>query len=740
MIRAERHTMTDPVWTPLEECISASGRNYNTEKIRAAYDYAAQLHAGQMRQSGEPYISHPVAVAQIVVQLGLDTDSICAALLHDTVEDCADKTSLEEIAARFGKEVSMLVDGLTKLVSIDVEDKEEEKIENIRKMLLAMSKDIRVIFIKLCDRLHNMRTLGAKSEERRRAIALETMYIYAPLAHRLGISFIKTELENLSLSYLDPIGYNEVKNRIEERYGQSRKPLTDAKVSIEQKLRESGMHFELTGRIKSIYSLYNKMYNHSKSFDQIYDFYALRIIVDTELECYTALGIIHEMFRSIPGRFKDYISNPKPNMYRSLHTSVMSSGGIPFEVQIRTFEMHRVAEYGIAAHWKYKSGESADAEIDEKLRWVSRLFEIEDDTRDPDEFMDAFKIDIFRDEVFVFTPRGDVIVLAQGATCIDFAYAIHSGVGNKMVGAKINGLIVPIDRAPQTGDIVEILTSASSKGPSRDWLNIVKTGDARNKIRQWFKKEKREENIELGRAEVEREFHHYGRKYTEEQQIEIVENVAARVGMKNADDLYNMLGYGGMPLSKIAAKLKDEFDRVVRPEAPALSAQDVKLDTPRRRATGGVIVDGEEGCVTKFARCCNPLPGDQIIGFITRGFGVSIHKIDCPNVLAGQANPESRDRFINAHWDYVAKASEGGLYESLITVCAENSISLLADITAALADMKVSLLQINTQKHKVDEILVNLTVGCKNIEHYNLIVARLKKIHSVISVSRGVGK
>ena len=418
----------------------------------------------------------------------------------------------------------------------------------------------------------------------------------------------------------------------------------------------------------------------------------------------------------------------------------MSSGGIPFEVQIRTFEMHRVAEYGIAAHWKYKSGESADAEIDEKLRWVSRLFEIEDDTRDPDEFMDAFKIDIFRDEVFVFTPRGDVIVLAQGATCIDFAYAIHSGVGNKMVGAKINGLIVPIDRAPQTGDIVEILTSASSKGPSRDWLNIVKTGDARNKIRQWFKKEKREENIELGRAEVEREFHHYGRKYTEEQQIEIVENVAARVGMKNADDLYNMLGYGGMPLSKIAAKLKDEFDRVVRPEAPALSAQDVKLDTPRRRATGGVIVDGEEGCVTKFARCCNPLPGDQIIGFITRGFGVSIHKIDCPNVLAGQANPESRDRFINAHWDYVAKASEGGLYESLISVCAENSISLLADITAALADMKVSLLQINTQKHKVDEILVNLTVGCKNIEHYNLIVARLKKIHSVISVSRGVGK
>ncbi|MBQ9429589.1 MAG: bifunctional (p)ppGpp synthetase/guanosine-3',5'-bis(diphosphate) 3'-pyrophosphohydrolase [Clostridia bacterium] len=732
--------MTDPVWQTLSDALSQSGRNYNIEKIKDAYDYAAQLHAGQTRQSGEPYISHPVAVAQIVVQLGMDTDSVCAALLHDTVEDCADKTSLAEIEARFGKEVSMLVDGLTKLVSINVEDKEEEKIENIRKMLLAMSRDIRVIFIKLCDRLHNMRTLGAKSEERRRAIALETMYIYAPLAHRLGISFIKSELENLSLSYLDPIGYNEVKNRIEERYGQSRKPLTDAKVSIENKLRESGIHCEINGRIKSIYSLYNKMYNHSKSFDQIYDFYALRIIVDTELECYTALGIIHEMFRSIPGRFKDYISNPKPNMYRSLHTSVMSSSGIPFEVQIRTFEMHRVAEYGIAAHWKYKSGETADKEIDEKLRWVSRLFEIEDDTRDPDEFMDAFKIDIFRDEVFVFTPRGDVVVLAQGANCIDFAYAIHSGVGNKMVGAKINGVIVPIDRAPQTGDIVEILTSASSKGPSRDWLNIVKTGDARSKIRQWFKKEKREENIELGKAEIEGEFRHYGRKYTEAQQNEIVSNVAERIGMRNVDDLYNMLGYGGMPLSKIAAKLRDEFDRVVKPEAAPLAPENVKLGTVRRRATGGVIVDGEEGCVTKFARCCNPLPGDQIVGFITRGFGVSIHKIDCPNVLSGQANPESRDRYISAHWEYDAGENAGGLYEALITVCAENSIHLLADITAALADMKVSLLQLNTQKHGVDEMLVNLTVGCRNIDHYNLIVAHLKKIRSVVSVSRGVGK
>ncbi len=734
-------TETDTVFQPLEDALAHSERNYNRDKIRAAYEYAKELHKGQTRQSGEPYISHPVAVAEIVVGLGLDTDSVCAALLHDTVEDCADKTSLGLISEKFGQNVAMLVDGLTKLVQIDVEDKEEANIENIRKMLLAMSKDIRVIFIKLCDRLHNMRTLAAKKEDRRRAIALETMYIYAPLAHRLGINSIKQELENISLSYLDPIGYNEVRNRIEERYGQSRDLLDEAKTSIENRLRESGIHFELTGRIKSIYSLYNKMYNHNKSFDQIYDFYALRIIVDTELECYTALGIIHEMFRSIPGRFKDYISNPKPNMYRSLHTSVMSGSGIPFEVQIRTFEMHRIAEYGIAAHWKYKSGETASESIDEKLQWVSRLFEIEDDTQDPEEFMDAFKVDIFRDEIFVFTPRGDVIVLPQGSTMIDFAYAIHSGVGNKMVGAKVNGMIVPIDREPQTGDIVEILTSSASKGPSRDWLNIVKTGDAKNKIRQWFKKEKRTENIALGKAEIERELHRVGRPYTEEQQNEIVANVARRVGMQDAEDMYNMLGYGGMPLSKIVSKLRDEFDRVVKEPQTEVTADQVKLASPRRvKATGGVIVDGEDGCVTKFARCCNPLPGDPIIGFITRGYGVSIHKIDCPNVLAGQANPEQRDRFINAHWEYGAADNASDVYEALITVVAESSITLLADVTSALADMKVSLLRINTQKKGTDTILVNLTVGCKNIGHYDSIVSRLRGIRSVLSVTRGFGK
>ncbi len=727
----------------LQTAIDNSGRNYNREKIEAAFWYAAELHAGQKRQSGEPYVSHPVAVAEIVISLGLDTDSVCAALLHDTVEDCADKTNLDILKEKFGASVAMLVDGLTKLVLIDVEDKQEQNIENIRKMLLAMSKDIRVIFIKLCDRLHNMRTLAAKKEDRQRAIALETMYIYAPLAHRLGISLIKQELENLSLSYLDPIGYGEVQAKVNERYGESRELLDIAREAIAKKLTENGIHFELKGRVKSTYSLYNKMAKQGKSFVEIYDFYALRIIVDTELECYTALGLIHEMFHSIPGRFKDYISTPKPNLYRSLHTSVMSSGGIPFEVQIRTFEMHRVAEFGIAAHWKYKSGETADESIDEKLQWVTRLLAIEDDTRDPDEFMDAFKIDIFRHETYVFTPKGDVLVLAQGSTCIDFAYAIHSAVGNKMVGAKINGMIVPIDRAPETGDIIEILTSSSSKGPSRDWLNIVKTGDARSKIRQWFKKEKREENIALGKADIDRELRRYGGAFSAEQRNEIAANVAARVGMQNVDDLYNMLGYGGMPISKIASKLRDEFGRVVKDTTPAvpLVAEDVKLSSPKKvKATGGVVVDGEEGCMTKFAHCCNPLPGDSIVGFITRGFGVSIHKIDCPNVLRGQADPESRDRFINAHWEYGAAESTGDVYEALIILYAENSITLLAEVTAVLADMKVSLLQINTQKRGEDNMLVNLTVGCKNTDHYNSIVARLRRVPSVISVTRGIGK
>ncbi len=734
----------------LKDFLIGTGKKYDLEKIERAYAYADELHAGQFRQSGEPYISHPAAVAHIVASLELDTDSICAALLHDTVEDCADKTNLAELKSKFGDDVAMLVDGLTKIQSLQVEDKEEEHIENIRKMLLAMSKDIRVIFIKLCDRLHNMRTLGAKREERRRDIALETMYVYAPLAHRLGMQKIKQELESLSLSYLDPIGYQEVTEAIERRFGENRAVIENARNRINDRLHESGIpSFTLEGRIKSVYSLYRKMYNQNKSFEEIYDFYALRVIVETELECYTVLGIIHEMFRSIPGRFKDYISTPKPNLYRSLHTTVIGRDGIPFEVQIRTYEMHHVAEYGIAAHWKYKSGVTAKEDIDRKLLWISRLLE-SDDVRDPDEFIHTFKTDIFHDETFVFTPKGDVISLPLGSTVIDFAYAIHSAVGNKMTGAKINGVIVPIDRVPQNGEIVEILTSGASKGPSRDWLKIVRTGEARNKIRQWFKKEKRSENIAVGRAEIERELKRCGRPYTESEFLTVVTNVAHRIGIGEPEELYNTVGYGGLSMSRIASKLRDEFDRVVKVETPQPTKDDVlksMAETAQaqaqtkakhlRRGTGGVTIDGVDGCLVKFAKCCNPLPGDAIVGFITKGFGVSVHKSDCPNAIAGRANEEHLGRWVGASWENIGDSDDRALYEALLRIEAHDRIGVLADISRALADMKVSILQINTQNLSSGATVINLTVGCKNMDHCRSIESRLRSIEDVEAVNRG---
>lgn len=724
--------------------LEASGKNYDIEKIKRAFAYAKDLHEGQYRNSGDPYISHPIAVAEIVATLGLDTDSICAAFLHDTVEDCPDKTSLDILRDQFGADVAMLVDGLTKMENINIQDKEEAHMENIRKMLLAMSKDIRVIFIKLCDRLHNMRTLSAKPENKRRITALETMNVYAPLAHRLGIQRIKQELENLALSYLDPIGYEEVSEDIEQKYGQNRGFLENVRVYISDKLVEYNIHYTLEGRVKTVYSIYRKMFNQNKSFDQIYDFYALRIIVDTELECYTALGVIHELYKSVPGRFKDYISTPKPNMYQSLHTTVIGSAGIPFEVQIRTREMHHVAEYGIAAHWKYKSGAQSKEEIDQKLSWISRLIDTENSAVDADDFMHALKIDLFHDETFVFTPKGDVVSLPLGSTLIDFAYAIHSGVGNKMVGAKINGMIAPIDRVPQTGDIVEILTSAASKGPSRDWLKIVRTSEARSKIRQWFKKEKRTENIQVGKADVMREIFKFGRQLNDTEKMEIVSSVSQRVGMQDTEDLFNAIGYGGLSVSKILPKLRDEYDRYIKQleisEPPHLELEQIRVAEPRHPKTGGIIIDGEYGCAVKFAKCCNPLPGDEIIGFVTKGYGVSVHKLDCPNVVNGRKNPENAGRWKKAEWDKNNDGSDDKtVFQSSIEIHAENHIMLLADVTTALAEMKVSLLSINTQRKTDADILIHLTVGCKNVDHFNSILSRLRSIRKIISVSRAIG-
>lgn len=733
----------------LLDILKATNKKYDIDKIRAAYEYAANLHEGQFRVSGEAYITHPVAVAEIVAGLELDTDSICAALLHDTVEDCGEMTNTREIAKRFGADVAMLVEGLTKIVFMQVEDKEDAQIENLRKMLLAMSKDVRVIFIKLCDRLHNMRTLGVKPDNKRRLTALETMHVYAPLAHRLGMQKIKQELENLAMQYLDPIGFAEVKADIENKYGRSVGFIENIRSMVDARLRENDIHFTLEGRIKTAYSIYRKMFRQNKSFDEIYDFYAMRIIVDTELECYTVLGIIHEMFNSIPGRFKDYISTPKPNMYQSLHTTVIGRDGIPFEVQIRTWDMHHIAEYGIAAHWKYKSGATSKEEMDKKLEWIARLIETEDGTRDPEEFMEALKIDIFNDEVFVFTPKGDVRALPQGATAIDFAYAIHSEVGNKMIGAKINGMIVPIDRVLENGEIAEIITSGASKGPSRDWLSIVRTGEARNKIRQWFKREKRADNIIVGKGLIDGEVKKIAPRLGDAKKAEIMTAVAQRIGFNTSDDMYNAVGYGELTVVKVMRKVQEAITQVQNEEtaetAPAPTEmtvdQVVTAQRPRHlRSNSGIVVDGQEGCSVKFARCCNPLPGDDVIGFATKGYGISIHKQDCPNVTQGLSNPELKGRWIKAWWESDTNGDTAGsrnVYESLLQIHTMDTVGVLADITNVLADMKVSILQINSQKANGGRAIINLTISCKNVEHYNAIVSRLRSLINVIDVVRG---
>lgn len=560
--------------------------------------------------------------------------------------------------------------------------------------------------------------------------------------------------ENLALKYLDPIGYEEVRKDVEHRYGQNKNFLNNAKEQVTAKLTEMGIKFTLEGRVKSIYSIYKKMYNQNKSFDEIYDFYAIRVIVDTELECYTVLGVIHEMFNLIPGRFKDYISTPKPNMYRSLHTTVIGKQGIPIEVQIRTWEMHEVAEYGIAAHWKYKSGDIDKENISEKLKWIKTLVENENAAGDADEFLRPLKIDLFEDETFIFTPKGDVISLPYGSNTIDFAYSIHSQVGNKMVGAKVNGVIVPIDTVLQTGQICEIVTSASSKGPSRDWLKLVKTSEAKNKIRQWFKKEKREENIAEGKNEIDKELRRYGRPFTESQKNEVVENVAKRAGFLDVDDFYNNIGYGGMSVSKFSAKLKDEFDRIVKVEEEKHeSPQDVIVTTDKNPvsenkrqkekesgAIQSVIVDSIDNCQVRFAKCCNPLPGDSIIGFVTRGFGVSVHKYDCPNAVAGLKKEDEKDRWVTVRWSR-RSLEQGenttGAFETLLQIYANNSINIFADIAAVFADLRVVVHSMNSKETSGDGMIINLTITCRNTSHVNLIVSRLKKIKDVIDVTRG---
>jgi len=696
--------------------------------IEKAYQIANEAHQGQVRLSGEPYIMHPLSVAVILASLGMDQASIIAALLHDTVEDTA--MTYAEVKKQFGETIADLVDGVTKIGKVPLQTKEEQQAENVRKMLIAMSRDIRVIIIKLADRLHNMRTLMFKPEQRRREIARETSEIYAPIAHRLGIRAIKEELEDLSISYLDPVAYHEIEQSLENQSKTRTEFLTDIKNKIGERMESVVAGAHVSGRIKSVHGIYRKMYMQNKNFDQIYDIYAVRIIVDTVIDCYNCLGVIHDMYKPIPGRFKDYISTPKPNMYQSLHTTVLGKEGIPFEVQIRTWDMHHTAEYGIAAHWKYKLGINGTAKFEERLTWIRQLLESQSDTENVEDIVSTIKTDLVPEEVFVFTPKGDVFSLPSGATVVDFAYAIHSAVGNKMIGAKVDGRIVPLDYNVQTGEIVEIMTSSQQgKGPSRDWLNIVKTSQARSKIRQWFKKERRDENIVEGKAQVEREFRRNFIRLTESEYNEFILRIAERQRCKDADDFYAAIGYGGVSLMRLMPRIKEDYAKLNKADQPVINIVPQKKTTKSKE---GVIVEGIDNCLIKFSRCCNPLPGDDIIGFITRGHGVSIHTKKCTNVPEDISKAGEPDRWIKAYWDSNVREE----FKCTLQIYCLNRIGLLADVSSLLANMRIMINDISTRNTKDGRAIVMVTVSVNGVEHLNTLVQKIDKIEGVLSIER----
>ena len=710
----------------LTEAIKASGRTYNMDMIEKAYRMANEAHKDARRRSGEPYICHPLAVARLVLDLGMDTESIAASLLHDVVEDTP--ITIDEVKSAFGAEVALLVDGVTKLTKIQFSSIEEQQAENLRKMLLAMSQDVRVMIIKLCDRLHNMRTGDAWPEQKRRDKARETMEVYAPIANRLGILNIKEELEDRSLHYLDPVGYEEISKLLSERSGEEF--LAGVSALIEKRLEESGIHgAAMKRRVKSIYGIYRKMFVQNKSFDEIYDVYAVRIILDTITECYSALGLIHDMYHPLPNRFKDYISTPKPNGYQSLHTTVIGHEGIPFEVQIRTRQMDEQAEYGVAAHWKYKEGLGGHDKLDERLAWVRQLLENQRVSEDSGNLLHDLKSDLLPEEVFAFTPKGDVINLPAGATCIDFAYAIHSAVGNRMVGCKVNNRMVPIDHVVATGEIIEVILGPADKGPSRDWLKIVKTSEAKSKIRNWFKKMRRDENIAEGRDALAKELRREGIAIPDDKLDEFVGGCCRRMRQNSAEDLYAAIGYGGITIANCMPKFKEEYQKLKAAEAPAPELP--KVDLRKVHSTDGVVVEGFDNTPIKFAKCCNPLPGDPIVGFITRGFGVSIHKASCVNATASMKDPSNAPRWVKAYWADSVKES----YKAGVEILALDRNDLLKDVLNALSDMRVPIYTMNARQ--VDNYgIVNLTIGINNTEHVDRVVARLGKIRDVLKVTR----
>lgn len=709
--------------------INAQNKEYDIEKIKKAYLFGEKAHEGQFRKSGERYFNHPIATALIIIGLGMDNDSIVAALLHDVVEDTP--VTIEDVRAEFGEDVAMLVESLTKIANLPYVSREEAQAENIRKMLLAMSEDIRVIIIKLADRLHNMRTIeGHKNELKRRDIAKETLEIYAPIAHRLGIRPVKEELEDIAIRVLDPIAYKDIENSLAMRKDKQQNYLQSIILRIDKRLKDVVPNIKIDGRVKSIHGIYRKMYMQGKSFEEIYDVYAVRIITDTVADCYNILGYIHDMFRPIPGRFKDYISTPKPNMYQSLHSTVLPREGIPFEVQIRTWEMHETAELGIAAHWKYKSGvNKEDPNFDKRLNWVRHLLENQKESDNPQEIVNTIKTDLTQDDVFVVTPKGDVINLPVGSCVIDFAYAIHTAVGNKMVGAKVDGRIVPIDYKLKTGEVVDILTTSQPHGPSRDWLNIVKTSEAKSKIRTWFKKEKRPENIERGKAEVERELKRNYITLTDEENEEAMLRIAEKQGLKTVEDLYAAIGYGGVIFSRFIPRIKENYKNSKRPaETPNIE----NLIKESKTDDGIITVDGTDNCLVKLAKCCSPLPGDPIIGFVTRGHGISVHKRDCSNVPRDMTKCEQPERWIRVKW--TGKKDES--FQSTLTIHSIDRPQMVADIAMEIANMRLALHSISAREVKDGNCITTITVSIESVEHLKNIINKLSKINGVYSIER----
>ena len=702
--------------------------------IDKAVDYANNKHVFQKRKDGSPYIIHPLAVAQIVTEMGLDMDAILGALLHDCIEDT--DASHEEIEKLFGSTVAELVEGVTKLTRADFSSREQAQMENLRKMFMAMSKDIRVVLIKIADRLHNIRTMQYQSPAKQISKCQETMDIYAPLAHRLGMQKIKWELEDTSLRYLAPKEYNEITAYLQEHKEQDESFMRTIQEKITQRLTAMGIHNTTYGRIKHVYSIYRKMQSQGKTMDELYDIYAFRVIVDSIPDCYNVLGHIHDLFNLIPGRFKDYISTPKPNMYQSLHTTVIGSQGIPFEVQIRTWEMHETAEYGIAAHWKYKQGTGSGTEKD--FEWVRRLLESQQDS-DAEEYVQSLKIDMFDDEVFVFTPKGRIVSLPSGSTPIDFAYAIHSGVGNAMVGAKVNNRIANIDAKLRNGDIVEVITSKSAKGPSRDWLNICQSNQARTKIKQWFKKEKRDENIVHGRASFESEMKRENLPLTAITEPELEAQLLRKLSFDNWDDLYAAIGYGGLTAVKAVGRIRDDINKALKaqtaeklPQSPLRLSPDSEAVKQNRHAVNGVIVEDIDSCMIKFAKCCTPVPGDAIVGFITKGFGVSVHRADCPNAK-NRDDPSQAGRWVRVRW---ANQEEQPFETTLELDCITRD-GLVLDVAQALTTARVRVKELSGKDLAGGRSNITIRFEVKNTAELEAIRAKLLNIRDVTGSKRG---